>query len=122
MSTLNVVILGELAGGPVKQSEIRSAAKKVGISEATLRRAKLQLGVKSEKAGMGTNGYWAWRLPNLFEHSKVAHTTNMSGFKDPDPPPDPSNNCDRTASAQHGEEAHMPPPQERLSTLEVDWL
>lgn len=55
-----------LANGPLASQEIRKEAKKEGISEATLRRAKKQAGVKSLRAGAESRGQgrgmWLWQL------------------------------------------------------------
>jgi hypothetical protein len=52
-----------LSEGAVKPEEIVREAKKMGFSEATLRRAKNRLGVKSKREGFGKAGGWFWRLP-----------------------------------------------------------
>lgn len=43
-------------------TDVQKEAKNLAISEATLRRAKLALGVKSEKDS-NKNGKWFWELP-----------------------------------------------------------
>jgi hypothetical protein len=48
-----------LGGGPRSASEVRSDARRAGISDRTLDRAKVELGVISEKTGSG----WSWHLP-----------------------------------------------------------
>lgn len=50
----------ELKDGPMAASAIRERAGKERISDATLRRAKSDLGVVSEKQG---DGSWSWHLP-----------------------------------------------------------
>jgi hypothetical protein len=50
-----------LSGAPVPAEDILAAARKNGISEKTLRRAKTRLGVQSNKADFG--GHWQWSLP-----------------------------------------------------------
>jgi hypothetical protein len=49
-----------LCGLPVAATEVQAAARKYGISEKTLRRAKNKLGVQSTKAAFG--GGWEWSL------------------------------------------------------------
>jgi hypothetical protein len=49
-----------LCGLPVAATEVQAAARKYGISEKTLRRAKNKLGVQSKKAAFG--GGWEWSL------------------------------------------------------------
>lgn len=50
-----------LAGGPVPAKSIIANARDAGIGERTLRKAKNDLKVKSEKAGL--DGGWTWALP-----------------------------------------------------------
>jgi hypothetical protein len=50
----------ELGDGPVWNKRVRKEARKAEISEATLKRAKTALGVRSEK---GADGSWSWSLP-----------------------------------------------------------
>jgi hypothetical protein len=54
-------LLRELAAGPVPAVRIRQAAKDVGISLTTLKRAKAHLGVLSDKDGQAK---WDWSLAN----------------------------------------------------------
>ena len=54
---------GELAGGRRLYQELLAEAKKAGISEITLRRAKAQLGVQSQKSET-EDGPWYWGFPN----------------------------------------------------------
>jgi putative DNA primase/helicase len=49
-----------LANGPMLQKDIQEAAEADDISPITLKRAKKDLGVKSDKNGMGG---WLWFLP-----------------------------------------------------------
>ena len=53
---------GKLQVGPVPSSLITDEGKELGYSEATMRRAKDELGVESEREG-GRSGKWVWRLP-----------------------------------------------------------
>ena len=54
----------QLADGPVKQQIIKANAAAVGISKATLRRAKTFLRIKPKKIGApGEPGHWEWHLP-----------------------------------------------------------
>lgn len=55
---------GLLADGPVKSTEIKALAKREGICERTLKRAKADLGIVAVKDGMGTGSTWFWRLPH----------------------------------------------------------
>jgi hypothetical protein len=51
----------ELADGPVMAKQVFKDARDAGHSDITVRRAKTELRVKSER--QGTEG-WAWRLPD----------------------------------------------------------
>ncbi|HEV2550793.1 MAG TPA: AAA family ATPase, partial [Stellaceae bacterium] len=51
----------QLADGPKAATDIESAAKDLGISDRTLRRARKDLGVISKKDGYA--GGWSWSLP-----------------------------------------------------------
>ncbi|WP_175904235.1 bifunctional DNA primase/polymerase [Burkholderia seminalis] len=53
----------QLQGGPKPGKEVQSAAKDMGISEKTLRRAREALGVVTKKAEGSKNGEWLWILP-----------------------------------------------------------
>jgi hypothetical protein len=53
----------ELEDGPRPAKDIKSAARDAGISEATLRRAKAEIGVDAERVGgVAGQGHWEWRL------------------------------------------------------------
>jgi hypothetical protein len=56
---------GALTGGPRAATDVVHDARVAGHAEKTLRRAKEQLGVTSEK---GAAGKWTWSLPAGFEH------------------------------------------------------
>ncbi len=64
-----------LEDGPVPTNEIKREARKAGISDATLRRAKDRLGVRSGKRGghFGTNEQcWVWILPGAEDAQESA--------------------------------------------------
>jgi len=54
-------LLDFLAGGPQPAEVVFAEAGRVGITQATLRRAKDAAGVESKK--QGKDGPWAWQLP-----------------------------------------------------------
>ena len=58
-----------LAGGPVATKDLQSEAKAAGLSWATIRRAKDQVGATAAKAGI--DGGWTWRLPTEGAHGKA---------------------------------------------------
>jgi AAA domain len=53
-------LLDALDGGPVPAQTITRDARAAGIAERTLKRAKKDMAIVSEKAGM--DGGWVWRL------------------------------------------------------------
>jgi hypothetical protein len=55
-------LLEVLSEGMINANEIFKEAKRAGISEKTLKRAKKALAVRSEKSQFG--GGWIWRLPD----------------------------------------------------------
>ena len=54
-------LLGVLADGPRPATDVITGARQEGISERTLKRAKKDLKVRSDKCQMG--GGWEWSLP-----------------------------------------------------------
>jgi hypothetical protein len=61
-----------LADGPIAVQQVQSEAKSVGISKATLLRAKKSLGVESNRGSKGNDGegHWEWSLPQT--HPRVS--------------------------------------------------
>jgi hypothetical protein len=51
-----------LATGPLPAKQVVKEARAAGIAERTLHRAKSELGIKSQKVGLGI-GAWKWSLP-----------------------------------------------------------
>jgi putative DNA primase/helicase len=52
-----------LETGPQRAVELKSQAKRDGIENRTLTRAKARLGVASYRLGIGRNSGWYWKLP-----------------------------------------------------------
>ncbi len=52
-----------LQDGPCKAGDVKQQAKDAGISDRTLNSAKQKLGIKPQKRGGITDGYWEWALP-----------------------------------------------------------
>lgn len=52
-----------LQGGPQWANDVLSLARKAGVAQRTLHRAKALLGVRSHRWGDGRNSHWAWQLP-----------------------------------------------------------
>ncbi len=66
-------LLEILAVGRVKAEEVLKAARKAGIAERTLYRAKRQLGVKSTHDGPpGIPGPWYWVLPETATEAAIS--------------------------------------------------
>ena len=58
----------ELADGPVASTELFEAAREMGISDKTLRRAFKDMGGKPKKQGLGN---WEWSLPTAVEEVAI---------------------------------------------------
>lgn len=56
-------LLGRLAMGQLPATEVKEEAEANGISDATLRRARKDLGIRPFKEG-GADGRWYWALPS----------------------------------------------------------
>jgi RecA-family ATPase len=52
-----------LADGPAKADDIQEEAKHCGVTQATLRRAKKSLGIRSFKERGTIGGDWMWEMP-----------------------------------------------------------
>lgn len=52
-----------LADGPLPSDIVFAEAKGAGVSPATLKRAKAELGIQPRKQGFGKDGKWLWELP-----------------------------------------------------------
>lgn len=52
-----------LTDGPRPADDVKAEAKRAGVSERTLWRAKGKLGVRSFKDGFGEGAVWKWELP-----------------------------------------------------------
>jgi hypothetical protein len=72
----------ELAAGPVPAKDVEAAAEEADIARRTLRRAKEQLRVRTEKQRVA-HGIWMWVLPPAIEGAHPVPTS-------PDWPPWPS--------------------------------
>ena len=60
LSEAKKFLRNELRDGPVAAKQVKKNAREADISERTLKRAKRELGVDSEKE---SDGYWTWVLP-----------------------------------------------------------
>jgi hypothetical protein len=58
------VLRSILANGPVEADAVKREARKAGLSERTLWRAKAALDVSARRVGFGEKGVWQWYLPS----------------------------------------------------------
>jgi hypothetical protein len=65
-----------LCDGPVNVDAVKKDARRAGISEITLRRAKIALGVLSKKASFGSG--WCWELPGRRSTTNEDHFRKIS--------------------------------------------
>lgn len=91
-------LCSELSGGPVHSSRIKTIAKQAMISEATLRRAKTKLGVKTYKERGNMQGQWSWCMPE--DHPEAASSPKM--LKNPE-------DAHPNTLSAFGEFEHLPP-------------
>lgn len=74
-------LLTSLADGSVPAKELIVEAKKSGISERTLKRAKDSLGVKSIRAGFGPNSFSLWELPHRVPSNNIGcHVQGVASY------------------------------------------
>ena len=94
-----------LSDGPMTVNAVKKDAKGADISEATLRRAKSRLGVKSDKHG---GEFWSWSLPDKPSRTPVEdeHLEHLEHL--PIPKPDSGD----------GEGAQAPEHEHLQTTLE----
>ncbi len=77
-------LMARLRQGPVPETQLVSEACALGISRATLRRAKEALGILSRRVG-GRDGYWAWELPRDVEASEPRPAPDREDEADAEP-------------------------------------
>jgi putative DNA primase/helicase len=94
----------QLSDGPRFTDELMPAAVDAGLSWASVRRAKKNLGVQSKKAG-GGNGKWSWVLPETRAQGNgstgdepVEHLEHIRAASGPD----------QSSAATHREGAQLP--------------
>lgn len=78
-------LLEQLGNGPQPARALPERAGERHISRATLRRAKDELGIVSERLGFGHDGQWWWRLPRaprIDAYGPVAETSTYDEGRD----------------------------------------
>jgi hypothetical protein len=56
------VLRAILATGPMAADDVKKEAREAGVADRTLFRAKVIVGVKSQRVGFGDKGGWQWSL------------------------------------------------------------
>lgn len=72
-----------IEAGPVRTEEIKAEAKAAGMTWATVRRAKENIGAKAIRQGFGEDGGWYWKLPDpvpVKDAQDTLHPEHMSTF------------------------------------------
>lgn len=78
-----------LADGPVQAEEVLKRARRAGVAEKTLRRAKAALRVISERqGGLADEGCWAWALPKMAIATKIGNVAILDGSDTKTKPPE----------------------------------
>jgi hypothetical protein len=108
------VLAKELEDGPRPAKDVQKIARALGVTDKQLRRARVRLGVESEKAGF--DGGWEWSLPKApsrrrpSNHREEGHLGRLRDSKRASDPPNTP------------EDAQGAPLSERASSQpELDW-
>ena len=72
-----------VGGEPVPAADVFRAARKIGISDTTLKRTKGRLKVRSRLVGFGANGAWQWYLPAAESAERPESSTRKLTLSDP---------------------------------------
>jgi hypothetical protein len=104
LSEAKAFLFQELAGGPVDAERVMKDAREADVSERTLKRAKRELGVGSEKEG--GDGPWSWVLPDEEEggHAPTAGTLGTVGTLGKGTNPQPVESAYLKEEGQGGQE------------------
>ncbi len=97
----------EVEGPSVNSAEVKAHAKKAGISERTLQRARKQLGVVWGRSGFGRESVSTWSLPANALKAQAGGGDEMSGGTNGTPPA--SRGTCGISGITTGQE-HMPSP------------
>ena len=74
---------GALSKGHRPASDVVDEAKEASISEKTLKRAKLAIGIITRKEGFGSEGKWVWELPARPKQATEIKKAPMASLGDP---------------------------------------
>lgn len=80
------VLRGILEDGELPAKEAEATASKAGVSSRTLKRARYELGVRTQKRGWGRDAVWFWRLPAATQSDlgfQNGDSTTPKGGQDP---------------------------------------
>lgn len=92
----------ELAAGPVPATRVKQRAESFGITPRTLRRAKEDLGIKSDKEDFDDSQWW-WELPERENRNHAAGSND--GTREP-----PQDHDVATFGNEDGENPHRAAP------------
>jgi hypothetical protein len=56
-------LLVQSNGKPLLADAVLAAGQSIGVSKATMRRARRRVGLQVVRQGFGANGYWIWKRP-----------------------------------------------------------
>jgi gas vesicle protein len=71
-----------LKDGPHNAKEVKQEARRAGVSNRTLYRAKAAMGIMSRKSGIGDGQHWQWELAkSAAEPVKIANTQSLATFE-----------------------------------------
>lgn len=79
-------LLAELRDGRRPADDMRQAARDAGISERTIKRAKSDLAIQSERDGFGADGRWYWDLSGIGGQPKEGHARHVESAPYEKPP------------------------------------
>lgn len=70
-----------LKDGPRSANDVKQEARRAGVSERTLYRAKATLGIMSRKSGIGDGQHWQWVLSESIREPKTANNERLAIFE-----------------------------------------
>lgn len=109
----------ELSDNPMAAKQVKLNAKREGISERTLNRAKARLKIRSTKEAYG----WTWMLPQEFEGGQGGHASDLGNLTDSagDTNRNPACSSQDCQDCQHCQAREQESKEERSDNLD-GWL